>query len=453
MKCVVVALLLIVASSALGQDRNSEDLRLIAARVTQTAIIVTTTTTSVPTTCALTIQTSICGGGRRRRSVRRFAQNIDARHVDLVEPSMTDGSSVEVAKTPNVDDGDAKLQITVWTLTTSTYTLTSISTQQTLGRLVSESFCEREDPGSNPAAAMVDAARITAWDLGNRIIIEVIIRPKNGPEGETVSSLKSTVVSSSRVLLPEDARLLAAQSRKTITTVTTSTMTAPVICNTAINTEPCGKRRRRANPLRRSLRELNKEIDFFEKKDLDSSLDLMELPLEEKRPRLSYTVWWTHTSTLTHISTVNSGVTLSLSYFCSFVGGRESVDLRVIAARSTLTAISITSTTTTVPYTCYTAIDTAICRKRRSRNPDSISLRSMFSGEPNSRLDSSVNERFSFTNGDESTAQQRPKLAFTLWTTSTSPFTYTITSTNAAVTFSVSFMCTFPGQFFPPACG
>ncbi|KAF2357867.1 Pentraxin-related [Trinorchestia longiramus] len=35
-----------------------------------------------------------------------------------------------------------------------------------LGRLVSESACERKDPGSNPAADMVDAARNTAWDLG-----------------------------------------------------------------------------------------------------------------------------------------------------------------------------------------------------------------------------------------------------------------------------------------------
>ncbi|KAF2355266.1 hypothetical protein FHG87_013977 [Trinorchestia longiramus] len=35
-----------------------------------------------------------------------------------------------------------------------------------LGRLVSESAFEREDPGSNPAADMVDAARNTAWDLG-----------------------------------------------------------------------------------------------------------------------------------------------------------------------------------------------------------------------------------------------------------------------------------------------
>ncbi|KAF2354521.1 hypothetical protein FHG87_014723 [Trinorchestia longiramus] len=37
-----------------------------------------------------------------------------------------------------------------------------------LGRLVSESVFEREDPGSNPAADMVDAARNTAWDLGKQ---------------------------------------------------------------------------------------------------------------------------------------------------------------------------------------------------------------------------------------------------------------------------------------------
>ncbi|KAF2351039.1 hypothetical protein FHG87_018207 [Trinorchestia longiramus] len=36
------------------------------------------------------------------------------------------------------------------------------------GRLVSESACERKDPGSNPAADMVDAARKTAWDLGKQ---------------------------------------------------------------------------------------------------------------------------------------------------------------------------------------------------------------------------------------------------------------------------------------------
>ncbi|KAF2356631.1 Histone H2A/H2B/H3 [Trinorchestia longiramus] len=40
------------------------------------------------------------------------------------------------------------------------------SAHHQLGRLVSESACERKDPGSNPAADMVDAARNTAWDLG-----------------------------------------------------------------------------------------------------------------------------------------------------------------------------------------------------------------------------------------------------------------------------------------------
>ncbi|KAF2364098.1 hypothetical protein FHG87_005151 [Trinorchestia longiramus] len=37
-----------------------------------------------------------------------------------------------------------------------------------LGRLVSKSAFEREDPSSNPAADMVDAARNTAWDLGKQ---------------------------------------------------------------------------------------------------------------------------------------------------------------------------------------------------------------------------------------------------------------------------------------------
>ncbi|KAF2367773.1 hypothetical protein FHG87_001472 [Trinorchestia longiramus] len=40
-----------------------------------------------------------------------------------------------------------------------------MSSHHQLGRLVSESACEREDPGSNPAADMVNAARNTAWDL------------------------------------------------------------------------------------------------------------------------------------------------------------------------------------------------------------------------------------------------------------------------------------------------
>ncbi|KAF2344979.1 hypothetical protein FHG87_024265, partial [Trinorchestia longiramus] len=42
------------------------------------------------------------------------------------------------------------------------------SDEHQLGRLVSESACERKDPVSNPAADMVDAARSMAWDLGKQ---------------------------------------------------------------------------------------------------------------------------------------------------------------------------------------------------------------------------------------------------------------------------------------------
>ncbi|KAF2355995.1 hypothetical protein FHG87_013251 [Trinorchestia longiramus] len=49
---------------------------------------------------------------------------------------------------------------------TSGNSYVSHTTYHQLGRLVSESAFEREDPGSNPAADMVDAARNTAWDLG-----------------------------------------------------------------------------------------------------------------------------------------------------------------------------------------------------------------------------------------------------------------------------------------------
>ncbi|KAF2364637.1 Ribonuclease H-like domain, partial [Trinorchestia longiramus] len=47
-------------------------------------------------------------------------------------------------------------------------TITSLVDYHQLGRLVSESACERKDPGSNPAADVVDAARNTAWDLGKQ---------------------------------------------------------------------------------------------------------------------------------------------------------------------------------------------------------------------------------------------------------------------------------------------
>ncbi|KAF2365805.1 TBC1 domain family member 30 C-terminal [Trinorchestia longiramus] len=52
-----------------------------------------------------------------------------------------------------------------------------------LGRLVSESACEREDPDSNPATDMVDAARNTAWNLGQDTRMRFSVVPAPGDSG------------------------------------------------------------------------------------------------------------------------------------------------------------------------------------------------------------------------------------------------------------------------------
>ncbi|KAF2361123.1 hypothetical protein FHG87_008121 [Trinorchestia longiramus] len=68
-------------------------------------------------------------------------------------------------------------------MTTTDLSINGLEVTDKIGDHQMIDFSLEKDPGSNPAADMVDAARNTAWDLGNRIIIEVIIRPKNGPEG------------------------------------------------------------------------------------------------------------------------------------------------------------------------------------------------------------------------------------------------------------------------------
>ncbi|KAF2358447.1 Cell-cycle alteration and expression-elevated protein in tumor [Trinorchestia longiramus] len=68
------------------------------------------------------------------------------------------------------------------------------------------------------SAAMVDAARITVWDLGMRIIIEVIIHTKNGPEDATEGREMMQVVDDALKLLLEYNGRLAREmeSRKSV---------------------------------------------------------------------------------------------------------------------------------------------------------------------------------------------------------------------------------------------
>ncbi|KAF2364913.1 Transposase type 1 [Trinorchestia longiramus] len=55
-----------------------------------------------------------------------------------------------------------------------------LTSREELGRLVSESACERKDPGSNPAADMVDAARYTAWDLDEKTFsVHLLVNKQN----------------------------------------------------------------------------------------------------------------------------------------------------------------------------------------------------------------------------------------------------------------------------------
>ncbi|KAF2366061.1 hypothetical protein FHG87_003181 [Trinorchestia longiramus] len=64
--------------------------------------------------------------------------------------------------------------------------------QVQLGRLVSESACEWEDPGSNPAADMVDAARNTAWDLGHHFYDRKFLQICESTEWQNVDSVNES---------------------------------------------------------------------------------------------------------------------------------------------------------------------------------------------------------------------------------------------------------------------
>ncbi|KAF2352975.1 WD40-repeat-containing domain [Trinorchestia longiramus] len=85
--------------------------------------------------------------------------------TDLLKNS-TVRNVLSIAFTPQGDliTGDSDGFLTVWSVDSGGdyYVLKQFK----LGRLVSESACGREDPGSNPAADMVDAARNTTWYLG-----------------------------------------------------------------------------------------------------------------------------------------------------------------------------------------------------------------------------------------------------------------------------------------------
>ncbi|XP_042858777.1 uncharacterized protein LOC122244874 [Penaeus japonicus] len=139
---------------------------------------------------------------------------------------------------------------------------------------------------------------------------------------------------------------------------------------------------------------------------------------------------------------------------------RSDDDARVVAAYTTRTVITLTTLTTTVPYTCANYFGANACQKRRYRRFNNIDkdltagddfdpiLGSTLDSAPES-LDDLEDARLKRELAD---ANRDPRIALTVWSTTSSTFTYTSESTNLSTTFSLSYYCTAVGASFPPAC-
>ncbi|XP_071522185.1 uncharacterized protein [Panulirus ornatus] len=132
--------------------------------------------------------------------------------------------------------------------------------------------------------------------------------------------------------------------------------------------------------------------------------------------------------------------------------GREAEDGRLIAARSTKTAIVLTTSTTAAPFTCALATNAAACQRRRYRRYSSLNTHTL--AADGLLLDGSMDDDVVGEGGGRPLANPREgRVALVVWTTLSSTFTVTATSINSSTTFSLSFFCTVNGAALPPACG
>ncbi|XP_042219970.1 uncharacterized protein LOC121864872 [Homarus americanus] len=132
----------------------------------------------------------------------------------------------------------------------------------------------------------------------------------------------------------------------------------------------------------------------------------------------------------------------------SLVEGRDALDARIVAARSTKTAFFITTSTTVTPFTCAFATQGDVCQKRRYRRYSHINDRQL--ELDNNEIQASLN---GMLDREERDVDDRdPRLALTFWTTVSSSYTVTTTSVDTGTTFSLSFFCTVNGVVYPPGC-
>ncbi|XP_027220247.1 uncharacterized protein [Penaeus vannamei] len=138
---------------------------------------------------------------------------------------------------------------------------------------------------------------------------------------------------------------------------------------------------------------------------------------------------------------------------------RSDDDARVVAAYTTRTAIVLTTLTTTVPFTCANQFGTNVCQKRRYRRMVHIDKNLDAADDIDALLAGSKNAPDSLDDQEEARlkreladADRDPRIALTVWSTTSSTFTYTSESTNTGTTFSISYYCTAVGASLPPAC-
>ncbi|KAK3882193.1 hypothetical protein Pcinc_013412 [Petrolisthes cinctipes] len=116
---------------------------------------------------------------------------------------------------------------------------------------------------------------------------------------------------------------------------------------------------------------------------------------------------------------------------------------------STVTFISVSTSTTVVPFTCFHTVAPAVaCGGRKLRKAKQLYYKFEDLAD-DTQLDSSSDMNSQLT--DERENSEDGKLFFTLMRSATSTVTTTSTSINTSITVSASAFCTFAG-FTGPLC-
>ncbi|XP_068208417.1 uncharacterized protein [Palaemon carinicauda] len=109
-----------------SQGRGVEDGRLVAAYSTRTVLTLTTITSEHPLTCVVNPGIANCGKRRFRRYRISIRGDFDEKLAGL--ESSLDEEDLEIdEKSPSSSTRDGRIALTVWTTSSSTFTITSTS--------------------------------------------------------------------------------------------------------------------------------------------------------------------------------------------------------------------------------------------------------------------------------------------------------------------------------------